>query len=546
MADPRETDPAHDPLLGKTLAGRYLIKTLIDRGGMGKVYRAEQQPLGRMVALKTLDLLDPRGEFKERFFNEASVASRLTHPNTVRVFDYGRSDDGTYFITMELLEGQSLQKLVKAEAPLDPLRLIHLIRQVCGALQEAHDQGIVHRDLKPGNIFLTRHGDGDEFVKVLDFGLVKNLESDVSLSQTGQALGSPLYMAPEQVEGEKVDRRSDVYALGLVMYVALSGKVPFKKGSVATIMMQQVTAVIPTFREIAPTVRIHPGFEWIVRRCIEKDRTKRIASMRELSIALKLLNREIRGEIPGPVPWALTAEGTLDLPPELLGAVEETASALRPAIPILPDPPPDPIENSRPSGWSEAAYGDVPSSPTLSRSTTSVAAAGAALAGGGLLVFLLAFAVLGLLLGAFGVYWALTSTATPPPDPVPVERPREPDVPAPAAPSEVQVTVASSPSGAEVLKDGAPLGTTPMTLGVREDQPARVTLRLRGYDAHEVVVDGSVDRLDVPLKPRRGSGPKPPPDDLLPTRVAPAPSPAPAPTVRTDDNDLKHPWEEEG
>ena len=365
MRKPPPKKPTADPLIGTTLAGRYEVKSLIDRGGMGKVYRAEQQPLKRMVALKTLDLLDPRGEFKERFFNEASTASRLSHPNTVRIFDYGRSDEGVYFLTMELLEGESLHSLIKREAPLAPLRLIAIIRQVCGALHEAHEQGIVHRDLKPGNIYLSRHGEDPEFVKVLDFGLVKDLHSDIALSQTGQALGSPLYMSPEQVEGFPVDRRCDIYSLGLVMYVALCGKVPFKRGSATKIMMQQLTKTVPSFDAISPGHEIPASLEWIVRRCIEKDRDKRFASMQELGRALKVCQRELKLEFPEPVPWSLD-QGTLDLPNIFLLHSEDS------------------IVGSAPNLHAPRPEVEIPASPTLTR---NVVVGGAALAGGTLLVF---------------------------------------------------------------------------------------------------------------------------------------------------------------
>ena len=557
MADSQH-HPKSDALLGKTLGGRYRIQALIDRGGMGKVYKAEQQPLGRMVALKTLDLMDPSGEFQQRFFNEASIASRLTHPNTVRIFDYGRSDEGVYFLTMELLDGQSLHRVLKNEAPLDPLRLIAIMRQVCGALDEAHELGIVHRDLKPGNVFLTKHGDDLEFSKVLDFGLVKNLESDVTLSQTGQTLGSPLYMSPEQVEGDKVDRRADIYSLGLVMYVALTGKVPFKKGSVATIMMQQVTARIPTFSEIVPNVSIPPSMEWIVRRCIEKDRTKRFATMREVSVALKLCARELRGELPT-IPWKLANDGTLDLPQDLIGKGQETAAGKV----VESDPEAVTMRNVR-DGIDPAAAtaispaNDIPSSPTLNRSTAGVAA-GAVVAGGGLLMGLAiaGFLAVGVLLGVFA-YWS-----TLPPTPAPVQPVTTAPEPAPAPDPEPEpepdaqgkgVRLDSFPSGAEVLKNDAFMGTTPLTIDLSNGEVTLV-VRKKGYRDRTVLVDGSNDSLLVPLNQvRNGSKPAPvrpvvPSSAPTPT-PEPEPAPQPAPDPKPDriggGSDLRNPFGDDG
>lgn len=523
---PKQPQPLNepDPLIGKTLAGRFLVKSLIDRGGMGKIYRAEQQPLGRAVALKTLDLLDPNGEFRERFFNEASIASKLTHPNTVRIFDYGRSDEGVYFLTMELLDGRSLQKVVKSEAPIAPLRLIPIARQVCGALHEAHEQGIVHRDLKPGNIFLTKHGeDQDEFAKVLDFGLVKDLDSDVNLSQTGQALGSPLYMSPEQVEGEKVDRRSDIYSMGLVLYVALTGRVPFKRGSVATIMMQQVTGTIPTFDEILPGHSIPPSLEWVVRRCVEKKRDDRIATMRELSRALKLCERELRGELEQPIDWKLDGRGLLTLDPSLM--TQEDTNLHRSAE-LLKDIP------------------DIPTSPTLNRSVSTVAATGAALAGGGLLLAggaIVVVAVL-LLIGIGVVFMNQEDAVPPPPEPVvevapPVETPPPPE-PVEAAVQEVEIR--SEPAGAEVLKDGRMIGSTPMTLKVGEE-PVELTLQLDGHKPKEILADGTVETLNVRLKKAAVRSPKPAPS----VAPAPVPVPSPKPVPAAPVNEIRDPWEDE-
>ncbi len=533
-----------DPLVGKTLGGRYLVKSLLDRGGMGKVYVAEQQPLGRLVALKTLDLTDPKGEFQQRFFNEASTASRLRHPNTVRIFDYGRSDDGVYFLTMELLEGRSFKAVIKGEAPMSPLRVAAVARQVCGALHEAHESGIVHRDLKPGNIFLTDHHDA-EFAKVLDFGLVKDLEADVSLSHTGQALGSPLYMSPEQVEGEKVDRRADIYALGLVMYVALTGKVPFKKGSVATVMMQHLTKKIPTFAEMVPDLDIHPSIEWVVRRCIEKDRDDRFATMRDVSVALKLAVREMRGEV-GRVPWALGSDGSLDIPEEFFDPDETVASGVRPGR-VGREEQTEPLAEAQPAPEPEIIENSLPSSPTLTQSRAGVAA-GAALAGTGL-VTATAGILLVLLLGGVGIYAVFfddgasgSTYIEAPPEPVekpePPKPPVEPAVVEPAEPEPadepegITVTLSSEPPGAEVLRDGAYVGTTPHPVRVT-GEPVKLTLDKPGYRTRDILVDGTVAELTVPLRKQR--------TEPRPTQPAQPDAPKPV-SGRT--SDVRDPWED--
>ena len=167
-----------DPLVGRVINDRFKVLAVIARGGMGKVYRAEQAPLGRLVALKVLNP-NYQGEhdpdFHKRFFLEASIASKLTHPNTVTIFDYGRTDDDIYYIAMELLEGRTLHRALRDEGPFDASRAMHIARQICRSLREAHALIVIPRDIKPANVFLVHHGDVSDFVTVLDFGLVKNL-----------------------------------------------------------------------------------------------------------------------------------------------------------------------------------------------------------------------------------------------------------------------------------------------------------------------------------------------------------------------------------
>jgi serine/threonine-protein kinase len=227
-------NPHTDPLLGATINDRFKVLSLIAKGGMGRVYRAEQSPLGRIVALKVLHPNysgeeDP--EFSRRFTLEASVVSRLKHPNTVTVYDYGETAAGVLFMAMELLEGRTLHRLIREEGALDPARATHIALQIARSLREAHGQGVIHRDLKPANVFLIHHDDDIDFVKVLDFGLVKNLDEaeGESLTKTGLFMGSPKYMAPEQIRGDRCTPATDVYALGVMLFEMLAGKVPFER-----------------------------------------------------------------------------------------------------------------------------------------------------------------------------------------------------------------------------------------------------------------------------------------------------------------------------
>jgi serine/threonine protein kinase len=285
---------APDPLIGRVINERFKIAALIARGGMGKVYRAEQAPLGRVCALKVLNPNysgehDP--EFHKRFFLEASMTSKLTHPNTVTIFDYGRTDDDIYYMAMEYLEGHTLHRAIREAGHFPEERTAHIARQICRALREAHSLGIIHRDLKPANIYLVEHGDEPDFVKVLDFGLVKNVSDGTGeeLTQAGLFMGSPKYMAPEQISGEKVDARTDIYALGVIMYEMITGKVPFDSPTSVNILMAHVKQAAPALREMNPAVQVSAVMEETVARCMAKAPDDRFRSMDEVLAALKRL-----------------------------------------------------------------------------------------------------------------------------------------------------------------------------------------------------------------------------------------------------------------
>ena len=243
---------------------------------MGKVYRAEQAPLGRVCALKVLNpnyAGDQDPEFHKRFFLEASIASKLTHPNTVTIFDYGRTDDDVYYMAMEYLEGHTLHRAIREAGHFPEERAAHVARQICRALREAHSLGVIHRDLKPANIFLVEHGDETDFVKILDFGLVKNVSDTKTedLTQTGLFMGSPKYMAPEQIRGDRVDARTDIYALGIILYEMIAGKVPFDRPNSVNILMAHVNEEAPPLRQMNPNTQVSPAFEEIIARCMAKD-----------------------------------------------------------------------------------------------------------------------------------------------------------------------------------------------------------------------------------------------------------------------------------
>ncbi len=281
--------PKKDGLIGRVINDRFKILELIARGGMGRVYRARQEPLGREVALKVLDPRykgDEDPEFQARFFLEASTAAKLSHPNTVTVFDYGKTSDDIYFIVMELVEGRTLSSMLKSMGALPPQRAIHIALQMARSVREAHGLGVIHRDLKPANVLITTHADEEDFVKVLDFGLVKDLEDNQELTQQGLFMGSPKYMSPEQIQGGRVDARTDVYSLGVIIYYMLTGKVPFEGATQVQTLMAHVKNQVPPM-EREDGVPIPQELQNVVLRSLSKDIEIRYPSMNDLILALK-------------------------------------------------------------------------------------------------------------------------------------------------------------------------------------------------------------------------------------------------------------------
>jgi eukaryotic-like serine/threonine-protein kinase len=256
--------------------GQYRLLERLGGGGMGEVYKAEHILLKRPCAMK---LIKPESEADAtiaRFEKEVMATAKLTHWNTIEIFDYGRSDDGTFYYVMELLPGLPLEDLVKKHGPLPPGRVVHLLRQVCGALQEAHAAGLIHRDIKPANIFAAQRGGVFDVAKLLDFGLVKEAvdSSAGDSAERGTFSGTPLYMSPEQASTyEDVDGRADIYSLGAVAYYLLTGQPPFTHKNVAQLLAAHARS------EIVPPSKLNAAvpadLEQVVRQCLAKKRSER-------------------------------------------------------------------------------------------------------------------------------------------------------------------------------------------------------------------------------------------------------------------------------
>jgi tRNA A-37 threonylcarbamoyl transferase component Bud32 len=268
--------------------GQYRLRRRIGSGGMGEVYLAEHQLLKRPCALKLIrpGTLDDTNAL-ERFEREVQLTATLSHPNTVEVFDYGRTEDGTYYYVMEYLPGLSLAELVERHGPLPPARAVYLLRQVCRALREAHASGLIHRDIKPSNIFAARRGGMDDVAKLLDFGLARPAAAAraAHLSGEGQILGTPLFMSPEQATGHpELDERSDIYSLGAVAYYVLTGRPPFDDSSGIEVMIAHARdPVIPPSQVRAG---IPEDLERVVLRCLAKDPAERFPDAERLERAL--------------------------------------------------------------------------------------------------------------------------------------------------------------------------------------------------------------------------------------------------------------------
>jgi serine/threonine-protein kinase len=287
---------SQDPLIGQLIEGKYAVDRLVGEGGMGKVYGGRNVRTESPVAIKTLiPELVKDATLVKRFEIEAKAASNLHHPNTIRIFDFGEHA-GMLFMVMELLNGASLEGTLRKEGKLEPRRVLRIMNQVCRSLSEAHSLGLVHRDLKPDNIFLNRAGGEADFVKVLDFGVAKlkdNRYGQATLTQAGMIFGTPVYMSPEQARAFDIDGRSDIYALGVIMYECLTGKPPFEASDPVAILIQHVQEPPPPFRERNPSTPDMPEVEAMVMRCLRKKPDERYGSVNELLQAIEGLEARL-------------------------------------------------------------------------------------------------------------------------------------------------------------------------------------------------------------------------------------------------------------
>ena len=271
--------------------GQYVVEEKLGEGGMGKVYRAQHGMLKRPTAIKLLSADRNTPEDLDRFRREVQMTAKLKHPNTVTIYDYGRTDDGTFYYAMELLDGVTLVDVVEADGCLPEARVVHVLRQCAMALQEAHGIGLVHRDIKPNNIMMTQQGGVHDVTKVLDFGLVKNVgaSTDATNTVSEAIIGTPRFMSPEQIlDPPSIDARSDLYALGAVGYYLLTGEFVFEGTNAIEICAQHLSTV-PELPSLRVEREIDPELERLVMQCLEKKRDDRPQSSVDIAARLDAL-----------------------------------------------------------------------------------------------------------------------------------------------------------------------------------------------------------------------------------------------------------------
>src|SRR5437899_3213753 len=288
-ADASVLQNADDPLLGRTLAGKYRIDRLIKRGGMGAVYRGKHVLMDKTVAIKVLrPSLAVDDAVVARFSREAKAASRISHPHAVSVTDFGEAENGVVFLVMEYLDGRTLKEIIKSEGPMAIARVVEIVRQVAGALDAAHGQGVVDRDLKSDKLMLSQTT-GADWAKVLDFGIAKIQlpESfvDADITAPNLVVGTPQYMSPEQCsQAGSIDARSDIYSLGVIVYEMLAGHVPFTGESPTVIMMKQVQDRPPSI--LATRTDLPAGIDQAIAKALAKQPADRFQTAGEFSETL--------------------------------------------------------------------------------------------------------------------------------------------------------------------------------------------------------------------------------------------------------------------
>jgi serine/threonine-protein kinase len=369
-------------LIGREIAGRYRVQAKLGEGGMGAVYKAEQISLKRQVAVKILRPEVASSQLLLRRFNaEAELVAKLSHPNTVNIYDFGQDSDGTLFIAMEYIDGKSLRDVIHQEAPLPLRRALAIASQVAASLVDAHAHSIVHRDLKPDNVMLQDRGRQKDVVRVLDFGIAKlrdeNRKSQMAMTQAGDMLGTPQYMSPEQIRGENIDGRTDIYSLGGLLYEMVTGRLPFEAPTVMALLSKHLLETIVPPSQRRPDLNLPPEIDSLILRAMAKDAAARPPTMEQFGEEIANALAMFPSETGGPRTAQATAQSTaqrsaVHTPPAAMPLMTApTAAAAGPppqhAFPPVGQTAPvgytPPYPPPQPSSYNPHAHGHAPPPP---------------------------------------------------------------------------------------------------------------------------------------------------------------------------------------
>ena len=441
------SEPPPDPLVGRTIDGRYFIEEVLGEGGMGLVYAARHAILNKRLAIKVLrPEVSKDEEIITRFRQEAQSASAIGNEHIIDISDFGTLPDHSTYFVMEFLDGKDLTTAIEEARPMSDSRVVHIAKQLCQALGAAHSRGIVHRDLKPDNIYLIRrHGDSD-FVKVLDFGIAKVGSGTKKLTKAGQVFGTPHYMSPEQCAGTGTDHRTDIYAMGVILYEMTAGKVPFDADNLMGILTKHMYEQPVPPHTLPPPVDVSPPLEAVILRCLEKSPEARYATMEAVFEDLRKVEQGIT-------------------PDAVLHAVDRSSGPGRT----------DPTGAHR----GMAVRVGEPADSLPSRFPRPLLFGAAALAAFGVVGVVLALALGG------EEEQPVPPVVTPP---VVAEAPVEEEPPEPLQMEESgsteteRVTISSTPDGVEVWLGDELLGNAPVALPrPRGEDRVELTLRMAGY-----------------------------------------------------------------
>ena len=500
-----------DALIGTVVDGRYRIEAQIGEGGMGVVYKAMHVSLNKPLALKLLRgemAKDP--EVVQRFIQEAQAATSIGHENIIDISDFGRLPDGTVYFVMEYLNGMPLNDLIKRGGSIPVGQAVEIIRQIAGALGAAHQRGIVHRDMKPDNVYIVPRGETQNFVKVLDFGIAKVGGASNKLTRTGMVFGTPHYMSPEQAAGQSVDARTDIYALGVIMYEMFTGRVPFDADTFMGVLTKHMFEKPEPMNQPGAERQLG-ALEQITMRALEKKPENRYQTMHEM---IEDLDRVMGGGKPARTSDA-SQKGVL-------------ADALEP--------------RTRSEMRLEEQLAGTPTLPGERKIWPFIA-------GGALLLVLIVVGVF--TLGGDHEPAAIAPVPPPPPAPAgqPALPPAAPEAPTATAPGNTHdepelasVRIDSTPSGATLVMDGAIVGSTPAQFPRPSAGARTLELRLDGYGRESVrVAADSPAELNVVLK-KRGGEQAPAGGKKKPADKPKQSEPKPEPSKKTPRSEVVDPW----